>query len=283
MNKVIACIDGSRSSLSVCDYAAWASRRMNSPLTLLHVIHNPHADAQRDLSGNLSLGGREALLEQMVEAEEQRGKLLREQGRAILHDALERVRANGVADPGSLLRNDGVTAALDNIQEQARLVVVGKQGKDGDMLKQHVGSHLESIIRTLKRGVLVAPLEYREPERFLIAYDGSATAHTVVEKVSESPLLKGLEAHILMVGDDNQENRSRLDNARGMLAQNGFDVRGQIRTGDVTEVVCAYRQEHDIHLLAMGAYGHSRLRRWFVGSTTTNMIMRSPIPLIILR
>ncbi|MCG5524753.1 universal stress protein [Ectothiorhodospira haloalkaliphila] len=283
MNKVIACIDGSRSSLSVCDYAAWASRRMSSPLTLLHVIHNPHADAQRDLSGNLSLGGREALLEQMVEAEEQRGKLLREQGRAILHDALERVRANGVADPGSLLRNDGVTAALDDIQEEARLVVVGKQGKDGDMLKQHVGSHLESIIRTLKRGVLVAPLEYREPERFLIAYDGSATAHTVVEKVSESPLLKGLEAHILMVGDDNQENRSRLDNARGMLAQNGFDVRAQIRTGDVAEAVCAYRQEHDIHLLAMGAYGHSRLRRWFVGSTTTNMIMRSPIPLIILR
>lgn len=283
VNKVIACIDGSRSSLSVCDHASWASRRMDAPLTLLHVIHHPHADAQPDLSGNLGLGGREALLEQMVETEERRGKLLREQGRAILADALERVRTNGIDTPGSLLRNDGITAVLEELQQEARLVVVGKQGKDGDMLERHVGSHLESIIRTLKRGVLVAPPEYREPERFLVAFDGSATARTVVEKVSESMLLDGLEAHVLMVGDNNQENRSQLDAARSTLARQGFDVRVEIRPGDVTETVCAYRQEHAIHLLVMGAYGHSRLRRWFVGSTTTNMIMQSPIPLIILR
>lgn len=283
MNKVIACIDGSRSSVSVCDHAAWASRRMDAPLTFLHVIHNPHAEGQGDLSGNLSLGGREALLAKMVETEEQRGRLLREQGRAILNDAVERVRGQGVGDPGSLLRNGTVVEAVSEIQGEARLVVVGKQGRDGDMHARHVGSHLESLIRTLDRGVLVCPLEYREPKRFLIAYDGSATAHKVVEKVAESPLLQGLEAHLLLVGEDTPDNQSRVENARNALGQKGFAVQTAIRAGDVVDTVCAYSKEADIHLLAMGAYGHSRLRRWFVGSTTTQMIMKAPIPLLVLR
>ncbi|MCG5501097.1 universal stress protein [Ectothiorhodospira lacustris] len=283
MNKVIACIDGSRSSLSVCDHAAWAARRLDSPLTLLHVVHNPHAESQKDLSGNLSLGGREALLQQMVETEEKRGKLIREQGRAILTDALERVKQAGIADPGSLLRNDRVTEALDELQEEARLLVVGKQGQDGDKVARHIGSHLESIIRTVKRAVLVCPLEFTEPQRFMIAYDGSSTAHTVVERVAQSPMLKGLEAHLLMVGEDSGDNRAKLDNAHRTLENHGFTVKAVLQPGEVCEQVCAYRQAHDIHLLAMGAYGHSRLRQFFVGSTTTKMIMNSPIALLILR
>ena len=37
MTQVMACID-SLSSLSVCDYATWASKQMKAPLTLLHVL-----------------------------------------------------------------------------------------------------------------------------------------------------------------------------------------------------------------------------------------------------
>jgi Universal stress protein UspA and related nucleotide-binding proteins len=33
----------------------------------------------------------------------------------------------------------------------------------------------------------------------------------------------------------------------------------------------------------MGAYGHSRIRQFFVGSTTTNMIRTTPTPLLLLR
>ena len=35
---VVACIDGSEAALAVCDYSAWASRRMDVPLMLLHVL-----------------------------------------------------------------------------------------------------------------------------------------------------------------------------------------------------------------------------------------------------
>ena len=221
MDKVFACIDGSRSSHSVCDHAAWAALCMEAPLTLLHVTHNPHAEKKADFSGNLTLGGRESLLEEMVELEEQRGKLAREQGKLVLQQAVERLQTHGIEGPGRLLRHGNVTEALTDLEGEMRLAVLGKQGKDGDMVKMHVGSHLENIIRTLQRPVLVTPLEFREPQRFMVAYDGSATADKVVERVAQSPLLRGLPAHLVMVAEDNEANRERIGVARAALEQGG--------------------------------------------------------------
>jgi len=45
-NEVVACIDGSRYSEAVCDYAAWLSKGLEVPLTLLHNIeHTTAVDA----------------------------------------------------------------------------------------------------------------------------------------------------------------------------------------------------------------------------------------------
>ncbi|MBE0510478.1 MAG: universal stress protein [Chromatiales bacterium] len=283
MNKVIAAIDGSRSSESVCDHAAWASLRLGAPLALLHVVRIPHGEKEADYSGNLVVGNRKQLLNEMVELEEQRNRLLREQGKLILADAFERVQGQGVADADRLLRHGRITETLNDLQDDARLVVLGKQGKDGDMVERHVGSHLESLIRTLKTPLLIAPLEYVQPQSFLIAYDGSASAEKVVDKVAQSPLFKGLSAHLLMVTEGGGAKQTKLDQARDKLTAQGFDVTSSIRNGEVTDVICHYANEHDIHLMAMGAFGHSVLRRFFVGSTTTRMIMQAQIPLLILR
>ncbi|MFZ3184338.1 MAG: universal stress protein [Pseudomonas sp.] len=45
----------------------------------------------------------------------------------------------------------------------------------------------------------------------------------------------------------------------------------------------AYQAEHNIDLLVMGAYGHSRIRQFLVGSTTTSMIRTTITPLLLLR
>ncbi len=48
MSKIIACIDGSLVTNTVCDYAAWFSDKLNSPIKLLHVIDKPKAKAPQD-------------------------------------------------------------------------------------------------------------------------------------------------------------------------------------------------------------------------------------------
>jgi nucleotide-binding universal stress UspA family protein len=65
-------IDNSQSSLAVCDYAAWASQRLSAPLTLLHVLDKEKYPASADLSGNIGLGSREHLLEELAMLDAQR-------------------------------------------------------------------------------------------------------------------------------------------------------------------------------------------------------------------
>jgi nucleotide-binding universal stress UspA family protein len=129
----------------------------------------------------------------------------------------------------------------------------------------------------------VIPADYTEPQRILIAFDGSATTRKAVEMVAASPLFRGLPCHVVMVGADKPESREQLDWARTTLEKAGFEVTASLRAGQVEEVLCGYRTEHDIDLIVMGAYGHSKIREFLVGSTTTKLIRQSKVPLLLLR
>jgi nucleotide-binding universal stress UspA family protein len=160
---------------------------------------------------------------------------------------------------------------------------MGRQGEQGDSAGEHIGSHLENVVRTLHRPILVIPADYTAPQRILIAFDGSATTRKAVDMVAASPLFRGLPCHVVMVGADKDEPREQLGWARTHLETAGFDVTAEIRQGEVEAVLCAYRTEHEIDLIVMGAYGHSRIREFLIGSTTTKLIRQSKVPLLLLR
>jgi len=86
-----------------------------------------------------------------------------------------------------------------------------------------------------------------------------------------------------MVGADNKENQGQLEWARHTLEAAGFEVETVLQEGDVEGVLCGYRREQDIDMLIMGAYGHSVIRRFLVGSTTTSVIRNALIPVLLLR
>ena len=58
---------------------------------------------------------------------------------------------------------------------------------------------------------------------------------------------------------------------------------GAIRAGEVEATLRGYKDEMNIDLLVMGAYGHSRIRHLLVGSTTTSMLRRAGVPVLLLR
>ena len=283
MSQVIACIDGSKLTLAVCDYAAWASRKMDAPLDFLHVLGRSEYPIPADLSGNIGLGSREHLLQELAELDEKRGRVALEQGRLMLEAAKARAIADGVPNPTSRQRHGELVDTLIEFEHDIHLLVMGRQGEHGDSAGEHIGSHLENVVRTLHRPILVIPSDYSEPQRILIAFDGSATTRKAVEMVAASPLFRGLPCHLVMVGADKAEAREQLDWARATLERAGFQVIAGIRSGHVEEVLCAYRTEHAIDLIVMGAYGHSKIREFLVGSTTTKLIRQSRVPLLLLR
>ena len=280
MNDVIACIDGTAVSEAVSDCAAWASLRLDAPLILLHVLDKAEYPTHTDLSGNIGLGSREALLQELAELDEKRGKVALEQGRLMLEAARQRAVADGVANPIVHQRHGSLLDSLQAIEQDTRLLVMGKHDEN---LKPHVGSRLESVVRTLHCPILVTTETFTAPQRVMLAFDGSPTTRKGVEMVAASPLLRGLPCHVVMIGADTNEHRSQLDWARQTLTAAGIEVTSALEQGEVEPTLCAYRREHDIDMLIMGAYGHSVIRRFLVGSTTTSVIRNAQMPVLLLR
>jgi nucleotide-binding universal stress UspA family protein len=52
-NILLALVDGSTYSKSVCDHAAWAAARMDAEVDLLHVLDRQPGAGKSDLSGSL--------------------------------------------------------------------------------------------------------------------------------------------------------------------------------------------------------------------------------------
>jgi len=283
MTHVIACIDGSASAPAVCDYAAWASLSLEAPLTFLHMLDERQYPVATDLSGNIGLGSREHLLDELASLDERRGKLALEQGRIILAAAKERAMSHGVDAPESRQRHGNLLESLQELESETRLLVIGRQGESSVGLSQHVGSQLESVIRIMHRPVLVTPASFQKPESAMLAFDGSATARKGVEMLAASPLFKGLPIHLITVGPVSDESSAQLGWAQKVLLDAGFTVRAETRSGDIEPTLHTYQKEHGIDLLVMGAYGHSRIRQFLVGSTTTNMLRSTTSPLLLLR
>ncbi|KIH76190.1 Nucleotide-binding universal stress protein, UspA family [Geoalkalibacter ferrihydriticus] len=280
---VLACIDGSTYAPAVCDAAAWAALRLEAPLTFLHVLSKTQEPRPADLSGSLGLGARESLLEELAELDAKRGKLAQERGRQILAAAKERAKNAGVASPEALQRHGGLVETLSELEGGIRLLVLGRRGEAADVAKEHLGSHLERVIRAMSRPILVTTAEFRAPQKIMLAFDGSATTRKGVDMVAASPLFKGLPCHLVMVGPDTAEARAQLERARLRLESAGFETPAVILPGEASSVLSQYQQEHGIDLMIMGAYGHSRIRQLLIGSTTTEMMLKSTVPLLLLR
>ncbi|AOY88320.1 universal stress protein UspA [Marinobacter salinus] len=283
MLRVVACIDGSRAAPAVCDYAAWASRHMETPMTLLHVLDEERYPAEPDLAGSIGLGSREQLLDELAELDRKRSKLALEHGHHMLDEAERRVKAAGVNDVAKRQRHDDLTESLLSLENQTRLLVMGLHGESSSDRDIHIGSQLETVIRSVHRPILLVPDQFRAPQSAMLAFDGSATAFKGVELLAGSPVLKGMPLHLVMIGPDTNDRWEQLKKAEKMLGGLESEITLAIRAGDVEPALHAYQEEHDIDILVMGAYGHSRIRQFLVGSTTTTMLKTAEKPLVILR
>lgn len=283
MTQIIACIDGSNAAKAVCDASAWVSQRLKAPLKLLHVLDKAEYPTNAPLSGNIGLGTREHLLEEMVQLDEQRSKLALEQGKHMLAAAKARATDQGAVEISTQQRHGSLMDTLTEFEDDTRVLVIGRQGESHDNMAHAIGSQLESVIRTLHRPIFVVMPDFKAPKRFMIAYDGSATAKKALNSVIESDLLKDLDCHLVMVGTVNDSRLSELDTASRLLTDAGFNVTPCALPGDVQPTLQQYQKKHHIDLMVMGAYGHSIIRQFLVGSNTTKMLSMSDIPLILLR
>ena len=284
MSNVIACIDGSSAATPVCDYAAWAAARLAAPLMLLHVLDQSRYPMENDLSGNLGVGEREHLLTELAELDARRNKMALEQGRLMLETAKARAIADGIAEPVLRQRHGHLVESLAELEDETLLLVMGKQGEEHSSdTDNDVGGNVERVVRTLHSPILIAQGEFKAPEVVMLAFDSSSTTRKGVELLAASPLFKGVSGHLVSVSKDKHTLREDMEWAEKTIVDGGHQVCTAVLDGDIEPALHAYQQEHNVDMIVKGAYGHSRLREFFVGSTTNNMLRKASVPHLLLR
>ncbi|MGD1935536.1 MAG: universal stress protein [Candidatus Phaeomarinobacter sp.] len=284
MLKTITLIDGSIYAHSVCDAAAWVSKRANASVELLHVLgRREGATETADFSGSIGLGARTALLEELADLDAQKAKLTQKRGRVLLEDAREHILKSGVADVTTSLRYGDLAETVQELETDAHMIVVGKRGEAADFAKLHLGSNLERVVRSTQRPILVASRKFEPVSKLLIAFDGGESANKAIDHMIRSQIFSGISCHLLMVGDADHATREQVEAAAAQLREAGYDASCDVKPGQPENVIAAEVEAGGYELLVMGAYGHSRIRNLIIGSTTTEMIRSCMVSIMLYR
>lgn len=285
MKKLLVCIDGSLYGQSSCQYAVWLAKKTGAEVDFLYVseLWQYEAPLIADFGGSLGAQPYMGLTSQLQEIEKNKAELLKKYVDDTFAKAGIPTRAQFYHRTGVLVDSIG---EFENADPAPALLMVGKRGEGANMAKAHLGSNMERVVRATALPCLVANREFFEPKKVLLAYDGSASADKAVAWCAAQPApLDDTELHVVSVAKQGEEDKTsaQLRAAESALTGAGVKPVCQMLTGIPADTIAAYQQSQNINLLLMGAYGHSRIRRLLIGSTTTELLQRCKIPVVLFR
>jgi len=271
IKRILLATDGSEPAKSAETMALFLARRLDAELVALFVkdirlIRFPEL---------LDFG---ALTIPVPTYHEAVDRALEERGRAIL----ERLKKEAEG-----IRFDGVIRTgipYEVIVEEARtfdLLVMGRAGEQAGHEATGLGSTVERVVRTSPVPVLVAALDFEEPKRLLVGYDGSDSAARALHFSAE--LVAGVPLEVLVVSVDEDLERAALLAAEGVeyLKAHGVEAHPKPLGGDPGEELVNLQEPHD--LLVMGAFGRGRVFELLLGSTTEYVLRRAVGPVTLVR
>ena len=284
MRKMLAFIDGSIYSDSVCDHVIWAAAGDQFDVSLFNVIEGAsNVDVPSNFSGNLSAEAKNKLLSELTELDQKRAKLAQKKGRLVLDLARERLIEGGLKKVETHLRNGDFVSTVTDYQDDSDLIIIGKRGEAADFAKLHIGSNLERLIRSTNKPVLVAARSFKPIKKVLVAFDGGRSSYGAIDYIASNKSYSELECHVVIAGEDGSRGHKQAIHAENLLKKATVNYSVFYERGEPEKVISDHVEKHDVDLLVMGAYGHSRIRNLIIGSTTTQMIRSCLVPVLLFR
>jgi len=245
MSKLIAAIDGSDYSASVCEHAAWISGHAEVDVHVVHVLGRRDVSSEpSNLSGSIGLGARSSLLSELAELDAQKARLAHKRGRAILEDAEALLRERGVSTVQTKLRNGEIVETVQAMEKGSDIVVIGKRGEAADFDTGHLGSNIERVARSTRLPVLVASRSFKPIKKVLVAFDGGPSSLKAIEFFATQDQYKHLDCLVLSVGSGTTDQKRELEGAVATLQKGGYAAEGEMVHGQ-PEAVISEKVESD--------------------------------------
>lgn len=285
--RIVACVNGYDPSETVCEYAEWIARKTSLPIQLLHTLDQQTeqiVNQTSDLTGNLSLGERDELLDELVEVEHEQKRLMLRRGKIVLEKSKRHIEKNGALNIEKTLLHGRLQPNLMDIKDQISLLIIGRYGQAHfEQSTTGVGHKVESLIRSLEVPILVVVKPFKRPSKVLVTFDGSANSEKVVSFIKTSNLFNESELHLIHVGTVSQELQTAWSQAQEELKMVCKDLIALNLEGEVSDILTKYQNDNQTDLTIMGAFGHHWLRNFLMGSTTSAMLAKSSGALLLIR
>jgi nucleotide-binding universal stress UspA family protein len=280
MKRVIACIDSSPCVQALADAAAWIAQKTGRELVLLQVLdYYPASYHLGEISGVIGFESNAMLLKELADLEQKQSELALDYSNNLLKHISEQIQekyalaTTYIQEKGDFLEQSFAVLKPDDI------AIIGRLGERSAEKNKALGTNVENFIRGANCTVMTVGETFKPPTRFIFAYEYSPTCVEMMKRIAQSDLLRILQCHILYVGD----HIDVLKEATYFLRQAGLDVVPVDRYGDVAENILQYQAEMGIQLVVLGAFSHSKLHQFFLGSITTTIFRKSKVPLLVAR
>ena len=278
MNRVIACIDSSPCIDAVAEAAAWVAKQTQRELVLLQILdYYPASYHLGEISGVIGFESNAMLLKELAELEQKQSELALDYSNNLLKHISELIEKQyGLTSTKIQEKGDFLEQSF-NILKENDVVIIGRVGERAAEKNKPIGSNVENFIRGANCTVITVGEHFEPPKRFIFAYEYSPTCQKMLQRIAQSDLLKTLQCHLLYVGD----HPEMLTEPEKYLKDAGLDVISVYRYGDVAQNILEYQREHDIQLIVLGAFSHSKIHQFFLGSITTTIFRNANVPLLV--
>jgi nucleotide-binding universal stress UspA family protein len=158
------------------------------------------------------------------------------------------------------------------------IVVIGGDGAPSNTL-------IAGLLRDNPRPLIVTPgTPATTPgTRTLFAYDGSVPAMRVLQLFAALRLRVEHEAVVVSAHADAKQAAALAETGAAFLRERDYKAttRPIASTADPEDTLIAAATDADAGLIVAGSYGHRGWREWLLGTTTEELLAKSPVPLFI--
>ena len=283
IKNILIPTDGSANSFTALEYGIYIAHKLGAALIGLYVldVNLIQGPMLTDISGSVGMPPYDGFFAAIETS-------LNEKADFILKEFQERCKKSGIN--AEVKKTIGkISQIIIEEAQSADLILMAKKGenfhlKEGGLL----GSVAEAVVRDSGKPVLVTPENFVEIESMALAYDGSDSATKALQlslKLSEQ---NAWPLTVIIITSDSKkaavlsaqvEDANQKDPDEPPIA----DCEIINLSGKEPDEIMKFIREGAVELMVMGAFGHNRVRELFLGSTTSHVIRKSPIPVLLIR
>jgi nucleotide-binding universal stress UspA family protein len=276
IKSILLPLDGSIYSESVLDYGKFLAKKIGAVIRVLTVIDI------RLFDWSVATGA-DSFVPVMpsTDFQEESHKLLQDKADKVIEKASTILKDSGIQY--EISKQSGIP--VDEICAMAKqndLIIMGIRGEYERWSDKLLGVTVEAVTRQISKPVLLVDKKFELIEKIMCGYDGSDTATKALQFSAYMASAMALKLQVVSVFNSDEERSAILAEAEKYLKpyQINFELRHE--SGDPDDVLISMQDTSPGKCLTIiGSYGHSRLREAILGSTTVQIMRKSPKPVLL--